>query len=242
MRTVLLLLYIVLTLVVFGIPALLVLILIGLFSRSARDRASFVVARGAMWIACRIAGIRLTVIGRENIPTDRNAYYIANHRSYFDQFIALPLMPRPCGFLSKKEFEKIPLLSWWMKLLHCVFLNRASVRDGLKATEDMQKVLEQGISLWVSPEGTRSQQATVLPFKEGSFRPAFRTGTPIVPVTIVNSEAVYELHKPKVKAARVTVSFGEPIPTEGLEKSAQRALVKEIETAIQHRYEELSGK
>ena len=126
-----------------------------------------------------------------------------------------------------------------MKMLNCVFLDRSSVREGLKAAEDMQKVLERGISLWISPEGTRSQNGTVLPFKEGSVRPAFRTGTPIVPVTIVNSEAIYELHKPKVRPAAVTVSFGKPVPTEGLDKAAQRALVKEIEESIQRRFEEL---
>ena len=115
----------------------------------------------------------MNVIGRENIPDDRAVLYVGNHRSYFDIVIGYTLIKGQCGFVAKKEMEKIPLLSIYMKYLHCLFLDRENIKEGLKTILVGIDKIKNGISVWIFPEGTRNkaeQETDLLDFKEGSMK------------------------------------------------------------------------
>ena len=97
--------------------------------------------------------------------------------------------------------KKVPIFNMWMERLHCMFLDRDDVRQGLQVILTAIDLIKSGISVTVFPEGTRNKENdTMLPFKEGSFKIAQKTKCPIVPMAITNSSAIFEDHFPFIKA------------------------------------------
>lgn len=129
-----------------------------------------------------ICGTKITVIGEEHVPTDVPVLYIGNHRSYFDIIITYARCPRLTGYVAKDNMEKVPLLRVWMRRLHCLFINRENVKEALKTILAGIDNIKNGISMCIFPEGTRNKSdEQMLPFKEGSFKMAEKTGCPIIP-------------------------------------------------------------
>ena len=106
---------------IFSIPIMLVEWIIGKFNPDLKGRSSLAIVQWAFRVIIVLSGTKVNVIGRENIPDDRAVLYVGNHRSYFDIVIGYTLIKGQCGFVAKKEMEKIPLLSIYMKYLHCLF-------------------------------------------------------------------------------------------------------------------------
>ena len=103
--------------------------------------------------------------------------------------------------VSKKEIAKVPGLRIWMKFINCVFLDRENPREGIKAILKGIENIKSGISMFISPEGTRNSGEGLLEFKPGSLKMAEKTGCPIVPVAITNADKVFEDHLPWIQLA-----------------------------------------
>ena len=222
-----------------GILYLPILGLIGLFNRELEHRLG---QRYCVFIANGItfcAGEKIIPLGVENIPKDEAVLFISNHRSMFDILTAYRYFPGLTACISKVEWKRVPFLRQLMDTIRCIYLDRRNVRAGLKTTAEAEKLLEQGVSVWVCPEGTRNQKEELLPFHEGSFRSAFKTGARILPFTLVHTDHIFERHKPWVRRATVTISFGKPIETKGLSRDEQKALIARIAHDIQCEYNEL---
>ena len=121
---------------------------------------------------------------------------------------------------------KVPLLGVWMKRLYCLSIDRENNREALKTILKGIEQLKTGISMYIFPEGTRCKEpeGTLLKFKEGSMKLAEKSGCRIVPVAIINSDAVFERQFPRVRSANVTVIYGEPIDTKALSKEEKKTL------------------
>lgn len=161
-------------------------------------------------------GIRLDVIGRENIPLDRPCLFIGNHRSYLDVILGYPLFPKMTGFVAKNDFTKAPILPIWMRRLYCQFLVDGDLRQNLQAILAAIDTVNQGVSMCIYPEGKRStdeDERKLLEFHEGSFKIATKTGCPIVPVAVVGSRECFERQFPKVRAGHVIIEYGKPVET-----------------------------
>ncbi len=117
---------------ILSIPILFVEWIIGKFNPMAKEISSLRIVQAVFRFILWISGVKLTVIGEENVPTDVPVLYIGNHRSFFDVPITYPRCPIRTGYIAKKEMEKVPLLSTWMKRLHCLFLDRNDLKQGLK--------------------------------------------------------------------------------------------------------------
>ncbi len=219
-----------------GLPAMLVCWLLGLVSPDAQTRASMAYLRLLMKLALLLSGSKVTAVGAENIPKTEPVLFVCNHRSYFDIFVQYQYIRRICGTVAKVEWKKIPLLRTWMKFIHCVFLDRKSLRSGVAVTHQMEEELKTGYAFCIYPEGTRGHLNGLQPFREGSFKSAFATGVPILPITYVHTDDIYENHRPFVRPAEVTVVFGKPIPTAGLDRAGQKALSAEIRTQMSETY------
>ena len=130
-----------------------------------------------------LSGIKLTVKGEENVPTDQPVLYIGNHRSFFDIVVTYARCPGLTGYISKDGVNKVPILGLWMRRLYCLFLDRKDLKQGLKVILTAIDQVKSGISICIFPEGTRNKDAehpdTLLPFKEGSFKIAQKTKCPI---------------------------------------------------------------
>ena len=120
---------------------------------------------------------------------------------------------------------KVPLLNIWMKRLYCLFLDRTDMKKGLKTILTGIDQIKAGISMCIFPEGTRNKtDDLMLPFKEGSFKIAEKSGCPIIPMAITNSADVLEAHMPRVKKAHVIVEYGKPIYPNELDKEQKKKI------------------
>ncbi len=210
--------FILVALVLFGFLISSIPLLIGSRAVSKHNRRkeqeySLKVVQAMFRMIIRITGSRVTVKGAENIP-DGAVLYVGNHRSYFDILVGYTSVPGLTGFVAKKEMLRYPLLSDWMKNVNCLFLDRKDVKEGLKTILMGIEKVKHGISIWIFPEGTRSESEDILellPFKEGSLKIAEKSGCPIVPVAITGTAEIFERHLPFIKPSEVTIEYGKPI-------------------------------
>jgi len=221
-RFILTLIFVVIFLVC-SIPLFFIEWIIGKISPNAKSRSSLAIVNWAFRVVILIAGTKVLAVGEENVPKDTPVLYVANHRSYFDIILTYVRVPRPTGYISKKEMLKWPLLRQWMKNLHCLFLDRENVKEGIKTILAAVEKERNGISICIFPEGTRNKRNdTFLPFHDGSFKIASKANVPVIPVTLINTAAIFEDHLPKIKKATVVIHYGEPVYLKDLDKETQK--------------------
>jgi 1-acyl-sn-glycerol-3-phosphate acyltransferase len=152
--------------------------------------------------------------------------FIGNHRSYFDILLTYSRCRRLTGYVAKKEMEKIPLLSTWMKNLYCLFLDRDNMREGLKTILQAIDYVKNGISICIFPEGTRNngEELSMLPFRDGALKIAEKTGCAIIPISMNNTADIFEAHFPRVKKVHVVIEYGKPIYPKELDKETRKHL------------------
>ncbi|HKM22644.1 MAG TPA: lysophospholipid acyltransferase family protein [Lachnospiraceae bacterium] len=207
---------------IFSIPLLFVEWIIGKFNMDIKNRSSLAIVNWGFRVVTWISGVQMTVIGEDNVPKDEPVLYVCNHRSYFDIVLTYIRVPRPTGYIAKKEMLRVPLLSSWMKNLHCQFLDRDNIKEGLKTILHAIELVKSGISICIFPEGTRNKTDEMLPFKEGSLKIAEKSGCAIVPMAITNSAEIFENHAPKIKKCHVILEYGKPFYVKDLEKEQQK--------------------
>ena len=220
-----------------SIPLLFIEWIIGKFNMDLKNKSSLAIVNWAFRVCLFLAGTSVTVIGEENVPKDVPVLYIGNHRSYFDILITYIRVPRPTGYIAKKEMLRYPLLSNWMKNLHCLFLDRKDIKQGLKTILTALEKVKSGISICIFPEGTRNRvNDTFMEFHEGSFKIAEKTGCPIIPMSINNSAQIFEDHIPKIKKAHVVLEYGKPIYPAELSKEERKHLGVYTQNIIKETY------
>ncbi len=220
-----------------SIPLLIAEYIIGKFNMDVKNRSSLAIVNWAFRCVLFLAGTSVTVLGEENVPKDEPVLYIGNHRSYFDIVMTYVRVPRPTGYIAKVEMQKIPLLSNWMRNLHCLFLNRTDIKQGMKTILSAIDKIKSGISICIFPEGTRSRVPdTFLEFHDGSFKVAEKTGCPIIPMSINNAGAIFEEHMPKIRKTHVVIEYGKPISPKDLDKEARRHIGTTVQDIIKEMY------
>lgn len=242
LRFIMVALFVVLFLVL-SIPLLIAEWMIGKFNMDLKNRSSLAIVNWAFGVCLRLSGVTTTIIGEENVPRDTAVLYVANHRSYFDILLTYIRVPRPTGYVAKKEMLRYPLLVNWMKNLHCLFLDRTDLKAGMKTILTAIDKMKSGISICIFPEGTRNKVSdTFLPFHEGSFKIAEKSGCPIVPICINNSAGIFEDHIPKIKKAHVVIEYCEPVVIKNLPREQRKfvgAYVKDILEKTYYKNKEL---
>ncbi len=222
---------------VLGSPLLVAEWIIGKFNPDVKSRSSLAIVNWAFRNVIRLAGVKVIAIGEERIPTDTAVLYVGNHRSYFDVILTYVRVPRPTGYIAKKEMEKAPLLSNWMRNLHCLFLDRNDVKQGMKIILQAIEKVKSGISIAIFPEGTRNRQPDcLLPFHNGSFKIAEKGDVPIVPMSIVNTGAIWEDHLPKMKKSTVIIEYCDPVYVKDLNIEDRKDLGKYVGNIILDKY------
>ena len=185
---------------------------------------------------CGVAGCRIRLIGEENIPTDKAVLFTSNHLSVFDVLIQYSQMKGRAVFVAKKNLEWIPFLSWSMKVLRCPFLDRENLRQGVATIKECSDMIKnENISVFIYPEGTRNKTCDPLqmgPFHDGSFQPAKMSKCPIIPVCIMNTDAIFEQHKYFVYSQPVIVEYGKPIYWDDLSKEDRKHVGKYVQNVI----------
>lgn len=231
MRLVLVILFLVVFFIT-TLPLMLVEFILSKTNRHAMAASAQKIVRFGFRILLFIAGVKRTVIGTENIPVNEPVLYVANHRSYFDIPVAFLSLPTLTGFMAKKEIKKVPFLREWMRFIQCLFLDRSDIRQGMQTILKGIEQIKAGYSVFISPEGTRNHGEDMLPFKEGSFKIAEKTGCAIVPVALSNTDEIFEKHMPKIKATHVVVEFCKPVYPDSLDKEDRKRIGAYVQNII----------
>ena len=231
-RTIITVSFVVIFLIV-SIPIWLILLIIGLFNKKLKNRLAYNTVAWAFGVVAYLGGARYEVHGLENVPRNQAVLYIGNHQSFFDVVLGYHLCPAVTGFMSKKTFQKVPLLNVWMMMNYCLFLTRTDPRQDLKLIIKAQEFVKSGISMFIFPEGTRSKTGEIGDFHEASFKIATKTGCPIVPVCFTNTREVFETHLPRLKKTRVIVTFCSPIDPASLEGDNKKRIGAYVKSVIQ---------
>lgn len=197
-------------------------------------RDNFVYDYVAKWSEKRIkaSGANVKVYGLDNIPKDETVLFISNHQSNFDIALFLSCINTQKGFVAKLELAKVPILKTWMEKINCVFMDRSSVRKSAEAIAASTKLLKNGRSMVIFPEGTRSKTGEIGEFKGGSFKLATKSKVKIVPVTIKGSRNLMEANGNKIKPSDVEIYIHPPVITKGLSREEEDALPVKVKAII----------
>ncbi len=171
--------------------------------------------RVAMWIirsGLSAGGIRVEVVGRERVPAGQSVIFLCNHVSNLDPPVVLPVLPGRCSVLLKKELMRIPILGRAMRMAQFVPVERGSRRESAQASVvAAAEALNAGLNMLVFPEGTRSRDGRLSPFKKGPFFLAQQTGALMIPVAISGTERMMRKGSFLVKPGVARVEMLEPI-------------------------------
>jgi 1-acyl-sn-glycerol-3-phosphate acyltransferase len=197
----------------------------------------------SLWAATTgysIAGVRVRSIGRENLEDGRAYLFISNHVSNLDPPIITRQIGRRISILTKQELFHIPLFGRAMHAAGFVAVNRSSSRSAIESVRDAVRVLQSGLGMLVFPEGTRSSDGKLLPFKRGPFHMAMEAGVPVVPITIIGSYEAWPKGRFSLRPGDVVVNFHPPIdPRQFARKEELLVAVRfAIQSALPQQYQD----
>ncbi len=231
-RTMVVALFLLLFFVV-SLPLYVIIPFIAKFNQKLADRISQNVVCKALVFISSLSGMKVVTEGMENIPKDEAVLFIGNHRSYFDIVATYPLMINRTGYVAKQELDKIPLLKYWLRLLHGLTFDRHDPRSGLNMIKSAIELIKSGYSVFIFPEGTRIKEEGLGEFRAGSFKVATRTGCAIIPVAILGSDNMFERHVPAIRPSEVRIRFGAPIRPADLSPEEKKHIASYVKGKIE---------
>jgi 1-acyl-sn-glycerol-3-phosphate acyltransferase len=191
-----------------------VILLVLLPSRVARIRSCILFERIVGYSCSWLAGIRMTITGKEHLDGHRPAIYVLNHTSLVDLFIALRLMPGRAVGVAKKEVIYYPFFGQMYLLCGHLRVDRRQRETAIASMRALGELVTRArLSIIMSPEGTRSRDGRLLPFKKGLAHLALQTGLPIVPIVIHGAHRVWRKDSLRVTGAPVRVEVLPPVDT-----------------------------
>jgi len=180
-----------------------------------------------------LAGVRLTVQGRDHIADGEPSFFVGNHPSALDIPILFTALDGNIRFMAKKSLFRIPLFGYVLKRYGFIPIDREHPRAALLACEGMVEQLKRDpISFAVFPEGTRSPDGRLLPFRKGALRICLQSGLRVVPFSIDGSHRVYNRLRFRATPGPVTLTFGEPIAVEDVAAMSARELHDRVRRAV----------
>ena len=187
-------------------------------------------------------GARLVVTGQENVDPQRPTIYVSNHQSTLDiplHFISVPVNFR---FVAKHQLKYVPVIGWYLWLAGHVFINRGHREKAITSLDAAARKVRAGTSVFLYPEGTRSDDGRVLPFKKGPFALALKARVPVVPITIEGSGTVMPKNSWNIRPGTVFVKIGKPIDTTAFAENDREGLARTVRDVIIAQSLELGGK
>lgn len=212
------------------VVSLAALIWIGVLRGSA-DSAQVMVRYWGKAI-CRIGGVRVTVEGLENLTPGQPYIFAANHQSQIDIPALQGYFDTGFKWLAKKELFRVPVWGTAMRKAGYIPVDRSHGRPALKSLEEAAQRIAEGTSVIIFPEGTRSIDGQLQPFKAGGMVLAIKAGVPLVPVGITGTHAILPKGRLLVRPGKVTIRLGQPIDTGAYTLKQKHELAQHLHQAV----------
>jgi putative phosphoserine phosphatase / 1-acylglycerol-3-phosphate O-acyltransferase len=204
---------------------------VGLVTRNRRDGANFATSVGSD-AALALAGVRLDVVGEENLWSHRPAVFIFNHQSSLDMPVLGALVRRDLTGVAKKEAARDPRFAPVGFLVDVAYVDRGNTKQAKEALAPVVEKLRAGVSIGIAPEGTRSPTPKLGRFKKGAFHIALQARVPIVPIVIRNAGEMMWKGSPFIRKGTIDVAVLPPVST----RSWKVSELDERIAAIRRRY------
>ncbi len=185
-------------------------------------------AKVILWVC----GVRVKVEGLENLDVQGPCIYLSNHQSAFDIFALLAHLPVHFKFILKQELMKIPFLGQAMRRARYIAIDRADSRKALASMKEAAERVRKGASVLIFPEGTRSKDGRLQPFKRGGFHLAIMAGCDLVPIAILNSRDINPKGSFRINKGTFKMKIGEPIRIDGYSKKDIDRLMEQTREAM----------
>ena len=181
----------------------------------------------------RWSGIQVHTKGFDKIPTDKPVVFVANHQSFFDILTLSAILPDTFRFVAKKELRKIPIMGGSLKAAGHIYIDRQRRQSAFGSYQKAAEIVKAGVSAVVFGEGTRSRTGNLLPFKKGPFVLAIAAQVPVLPVYCAHTFRILPKGGWLIHPHPVTLYFGEPIPTAGMDYEDRKELLKKTQRVIE---------
>jgi 1-acyl-sn-glycerol-3-phosphate acyltransferase len=203
-----------------------------------------------VWVARRLwspilimtGGAKVVVMGQENVDPNRPTIYVSNHQSTLDIPIHFVTVPVNFRYVAKHQLKYVPMIGWYLWMAGHIFVNRGRRDKAITSLNAAAQKIRNGTSVFLYPEGTRSDDGSVLPFKKGPFALALKSRVPVVPITIEGSGTVMPKNSWNIKPGPVYVKIGKPIDTTGFAEDDREGLARAVRDVIIQQSLELGGK
>jgi 1-acyl-sn-glycerol-3-phosphate acyltransferase len=195
------------------------------------DRNGNIIHHYARWwakIQLLVSGVKVKVSGLEHLDKENPYIYMSNHQGSYDIFALLSCLPVQFRWIAKKELFAIPILGWAMSAANYISIDRSEMRKALKSIERAAGKIRGGVSVVIFPEGTRSRDGFIQPFKRGGFTLALKSGVPIIPITINGSRDVMPRDSMRVRPGEIRVTIDRSVETSPYSLRERNVLMEKI--------------
>ena len=204
---------------------------IGIFDKSGNGSHKI----SSLWcrLLCKLNGVDLEIIGQENILMDKPQIFVSNHQGYFDIFALSGYLPVQIRWGAKSSLFKIPFMGWAMSASGYIPVERDNSKKSYEAFNKTIEKIRAGSSIVIFPEGTRSKDGQIGPFKKGSNLIASRSKSPMVPVTLIGSGNIIKKGSAVVTPGLVKVVISPPVEPKNNKKENEEILESIRRTIIE---------
>lgn len=226
---------IIITSVIFTFVCSFIAIVMGLFKTYSDSINNFI----RFWARTilRISGIKVEIVGQENPDPHIPTVYLSNHGSLFDILAAIYSIPGTVRFIAKKELFRIPIFAQGMKLAGMIKIDRGNSVKARRTIEEAINIMRKGVSVIIFPEGTRSREGNIRPFKKGGVILAINGKFPIIPTAISGSFHIMKKNSLHLRKGKIKVHFTEPILTDSYQIADRNILVEKVRNRIIENYD-----
>lgn len=207
------------------------------------DRKGKVVHRYArLWgkVALIVNGVNVKVEGLENLKGKGPYIFMSNHQGSYDIFALLSHLPYQFKWLAKKELFSIPFFGWTMAAAGYISIDREGSRETVRAMNEASKKIQNGMSIVIFPEGSRSSNGSIQNFKKGGFTLAVKSKIPIVPISIAGSREIMPKGGLKTSSGEIRIMIGSPIETKDYSIREKNILMEKVRETISKNFDLIS--
>lgn len=197
------------------------------------DAANRIAGRGWARFNGFITPMRVNLVGRENIQKGRSYVVVANHQSSYDIFVLWGYLGIDARWVIKKELRRIPLFGLAGKLGGNIYIDRSDRRSARESLAGAGKILKNGVSVIMLPEGTRSRDGKLREFRKGAFAMSLALGIPVLPVTIVDTRHILPPGTLDLFPGRVTLVVHKPLPGDEYGEDRLDDFIRDVRDVIQ---------
>jgi 1-acyl-sn-glycerol-3-phosphate acyltransferase len=235
LHTALIIVWVVFDTIVLGVTV----ITIALFSK--KGNLAHWVAR--MWgrSILFVSRVKVQITGLENIPSQRSCILMSNHQSNFDIPVLLGRLPVQFRWLAKEELFKIPIFGRGMRGCGYISIDRSNRKLAFASLKEAARKIRDGVSVLIFPEGTRSRDGRIQPFKKGGFVLSVDAGVPIVPIVIYGTCFIMPKGRLLIRSRMVRMDILEPIETTAFTRKTKDELMEKVRSTICEAYDRIAA-